>query len=96
MLVAGHVAFVRTGIYNVTVTFEDGESVTASMPSATLAADFQDALRDALDQLDYHDTDQATPTVVLASLEPNQLQHVSGPMVGVVRVGDDKASEIEE
>lgn len=92
MLFAGHVAFIRTGLYRVTVIFEDGESVTAVMPTASLAANFQDAVRDALDQLDYHDTDQASPTVVLAALEPTQLRHVSGPNVGVVRIGDDDVS----
>lgn len=90
MLVAGHVAFIRPGNYSVSVAFEDGETITASMPSASVANGFQDAVRDALDQLDYHDTDQSQPTVVLASLEPTRLSPVSGPGVGVVRIGDEK------
>lgn len=91
MLWAGHVAFVRDGTYRITVTFDDGESVTILMPTASASDRFQKAVRDALDQLDYHDTDQASPTVVLASLEPTNLKHVSGPEPKVVRVADDEA-----
>lgn len=88
MLKAGHTAFMKTGNYQLTIRFKNGESITTTTNSASRAQSFQAAIADALDQLDYHDTDQASPTVVLASLEPSKLTAVSGPQPNVVRLDD--------
>lgn len=90
ILASGYVAFVEKGKYKITVRFKDGESIAITTATASQASKFQDAVHEALDQLDYHDTDQAKPTVVLASLEPTQLSTLSGAKPKVMRLSDEE------
>ena len=88
ILVAGHIAFVQKDVCQLNIRFENGETISVMTDNVSRATMFQNAVHDALDQLDYHDTDNAGPTVVLASLEPSQLTAISGPKPGVVRIND--------
>jgi len=94
ILIAGHIAFMSKGQYRVSVRFKNGESITVNTSNASRAGQFQSAISDALDQLDYHDTDQARPTVVLASLEPSQLTAIGGQSPEVVKISDDTIDDL--
>jgi len=89
ILVAGHIAFVKPGIHQVHIRFENGERIVYETGVAANASQFQEAVLSALDYLDYHDTDAAKPTVVLASLEPTQLSAIQGSEPKVVRLSDE-------
>jgi len=88
IVIAGYVAFKQKPQCVLTIRFENGETIPVSTDNASRASRLQDAVHDALDQLDYHDTDDARPTVVLASLGPTNLTPVSGPEPSVVNVSD--------
>jgi len=88
ILVAGYIAFVQPSVHQVHVRFKNGERIVYSSGEASKAAQFQEAVLLALDHLDYHDTDAAKPTVVLATLEPAQLTAIQGSEPDVVRLGD--------
>ena len=90
ILIAGHIAFVQKGRYQLSIRFENGESIAVTTDNASRANALQSAIHDALDKLDYHDTDDARPTVVLASLEPTKLSAVGGPKPDIIRINDDK------
>lgn len=96
IVIAGHVAFMQETQCLLTIRFENGESIPVSTKNASRASRLQDAVHDALDQLDYHDTDNARPTVVLASLEPTQLTAVGGPAAEVVRINDDTMAKLTD
>lgn len=89
ILIAGYIAFVKPSVFEVHVRFENGERVVYQTSEASKANQFQDAVLSALDHLDYHDTDAAKPTVVLASLEPTQLHAIGGSEPEVVRISDE-------
>lgn len=89
ILVAGYIAFVKPGVYQVHIRFKNGERIVYATAEASNASKFQDAVLSALDHLDYHDTDAAKPTVVLASLEPTQLSAIQGREPEVVRISDE-------
>lgn len=88
ILIAGYIAFVKPGSYEVHVRFKNGERIVYQCTVASKAGQFQEAILIALDHLDYHDTDVAKPTVVLASLEPTQLTAIGGSEPEVVRIDD--------
>lgn len=96
IVVAGYIAFMQKNVCLLSVRFENGETFSVTTDSASRANKLQSAIHDALDHLDYHDTDSARPTVVLASLEPTQLTAVSGPAPGVVRINDDTMAGISD
>lgn len=96
ILIAGHIAFVRKNECLLTIRFENGETISVTTDNASRATRLQTAVHDALDRLDYHDTDDASPTVVLASLEPTQLKAVRGPAPGVVRINDDTMAAMND
>jgi len=92
ILVAGHIAFVAPSQHSLTVRFKNGETITISTNVASRAMALQTAIHDALDHLDYHDTDNASPAVVLASLEPTKLTTIHGhtPRIAIL---DDSVSD---
>ena len=96
ILIAGYVAFVQKSVSLLNIRFENGETVSVSTESVSRATKMQNAIHDALDSLDYHDTDDARPTVVLASLEPTKLTPVGGPVPDVVKVNDETAQGIDQ
>lgn len=96
ILVAGHIAFVKPGVHQVHVRFKNGERVVYQTSEASKANRFQEAVLIALDHLDYHDTDAAKPTVVLASLEPTQLHAIQGSEPEVVRISDEMLKNTRE
>jgi len=94
ILIAGYIAFIVPGHYQLTVRFKNGETIDITTRYANHASEMQAAIHDALDQLDYHDTDQARPTVVLASLEPTRLTPVGGPEPAVVTIDDNTMRDL--
>jgi len=94
ILIAGYIAFVDKGKHILTIRFKNGESTQVVTDNASRISQLQSAVHDALDHLDYHDTDQAKPTVVLASLEPTKLTAVSGPAASVVKINDETVRDM--
>jgi len=94
ILIAGHVAFMVPGSYLLTVRFKNGETLEITTQFASHANELQAAIHLALDQLDYHDTDNARPTVVLASLEPTRLTPVGGAEPAMVTIDDNTLKDL--
>ncbi len=88
ILMAGYAAFMKPNSHQVHVRFKNGEQIVFQTKQSSTAHQFQNAILSALDYLDYHDTDAAKPTVVLASVEPTQLTAIAGSKADVVRIDD--------